>query len=193
MKSIIRAAAKDDLRDFRQTPEIAVAALVASGLFSPHRNYHDPACGASPIGRVLRGHGYPVSEHDLFIDGVDFLSDQGLYDTIVMNPPYNRKYEFLNHSFEIGRRTIAILPMQWVNYNITIKQYLSRSDFVGKVLLTPKFFMTEEYQTTLAHRGGNTAYAWFVWDRENSRGASSQEWYVNLDTLEYTSAVQTHH
>jgi hypothetical protein len=183
MKSIVRSARADDTRDFRQTPEVAVLALCESGLLDPKAHYLDPCCGNRPIGHVLQKYGYAIEEHDLFIDGVDYLTDDAYRDSVIMNPPYNQKYAFLDHALETAQAVYAILPLQWANYNVTIQKYFSRPDYMGKLLLTPKFQMTDAYQTTLTCRGGNTAYAWFIWKAAHQSHGVSREWYGNLDTI----------
>ena len=186
MKGIQRTNDKNDPRDFYQTPEIAIQAMLPFFAIKS-REYFDPCAGNKPIEKVFRENGYSsFLSRDKVYDGYDFLKDENHYDAIIMNPPFNQKYKFLDHAFSHAKRTIVILPMLTVNYHIMITRYLSRPDFLGKLVMAPKFYMTENYQVGIEKCGGSTAYAWFCWDNmeENSPEDPSLEWYCDLRKMQ---------
>jgi hypothetical protein len=174
-------------RDFFQTPEVCVQALVDRSALWHEERILDPSAGNGPISKVLRRNGFDfVDEFDIHPSpGKDFLKDEyEHYDVVVCNPPYSKKNDFIRRALSIADRIYMILPMQVVNYNQFHREFLAIPQYQGRILMTPKFFMTEEYQIRLDHRGGISSYAWFCWQPAVKFRPRSWEVYVDLDEIE---------
>ncbi len=176
-------------KDFFQTPEICVQALYNKIDIFGNQRILDPCCGQKPIGNALRkNEKQDIDEFDISIDGYDFLSEyksndgRCLYDTIIANPPYSKKDKFIKQALNIARDVYMILPMQVCNYNSFHRNFLNIPEYYGRILMTPKFFMSQNYQVGLMERGGISAYAWFHWSREIKPGYAYEK-YVDLDEI----------
>jgi hypothetical protein len=176
---------KGQMKDYFQTPEICVQALLNHITIMPGERILDPCCGNMPIGNVLRRNGYEIDEYDLYPEGNDFLVESyDDYDILICNPPYSMKNEFIRKAMTVAKRVYMILPMQVVNYNRFHREFLAIPEYEGRILMTPKFFMTVEYQVNIVNRGGISAYAWFHWQRQNQTPPyRSYESYVDLDEM----------
>lgn len=172
-------------KDLFQTPEVCVQALVDRSALWHEESILDPCAGNRPIGAVLARNGFQdVDEFEITKDGLDFLSSEYRhYDVIVCNPPYSKKNEFIRKAMVLADRIYMILPMQVVNYNQFHREFLAIPQYQGRILMTPKFFMTGDYQVNLEHRGGISSYAWFCWQPAVKHRARSWEVYVDLDEV----------
>jgi hypothetical protein len=179
-----------DKTDFYQTPEVCTTALIREFSLDQSMTYLDPCCGQRAIGNVFRRHRIPIQEEDLYPtdqgESKNFLTSPGeSHDCIVANPPYSKKNSFILHAISRFDHVFMILPMQVVNYNEFHAIFLNRKEYMGRLLMTPKFFMTEEYQVGLTQRGGVSSYAWFYWSRVGEKlvPAESFERYCDLDLI----------
>ena len=176
-------------KDFYQTPEVCVKALCQSFVFRRELNYLDPCAGNGVIGKIFKEYGINIDESDLYYgeDKRDFLLGEfDHYSAVIANPPYSLKNQFIDRALDIADYVYMILPMQVVNYNRFHEKYLARPEYKGRLLMTPKFFMTDDYQVGLDHPGGVSSYAWFCWSniiQEAEDVSSSWEWYINLRDL----------
>lgn len=180
-----------DKKDFYQTPVVAVEALWLTTLksFPKESIILDPCKGGGVIGGVLREAGfenireiekYPV---DVTESPVDFLEYDRPVDIIVGNPPYSQKYKFIDHALTLADYVFFIFPVAMISYNNFHTEYLNRPEYIGRVLLTPKFFMDENDRGRSIKRGGSGAYAWFCWSKRGRDSNGSMETYYNLDAL----------
>lgn len=166
--------------DFYITPFPCVRALLDNTTINYGEVILDPCCGTGVIGRVLAEMKYVnVVEYDIST-GSDFLKEVRRPGTIIANPPYSLKNEFIEHALSLVRnRVYMILPMSVVSYNEFHSRFLANEHYWGRYLMTPKFFMTDE-ETENPRRGGISAYAWFMWCRDPRPEEYSFEKYIDL-------------
>lgn len=173
--------------DFYITPFPAIIALLDE-IELEHKSILDPCCGTGAIGKmineyVLKCEGFSFTEYDIK-DGYNFFDEKKYYDIIIANPPYSKKNKFINHARRVAKDIYMILPLNVCNYNEFHNEFLNNLSFMGKYLMTPKFFMDKEENYGL-RRGGISAYAWFHWSGmgsmkiQDSRG--SYEKYIDLN------------
>jgi len=138
----------------------------------------DPCCGRRAITNVLETYFTDIDAFDKFEgdNNQDFLEYEKEKDIIIMNPPYSRKYEFIDHAMDISRIVICLLPLNISNYNMFHAEYENVPEFVGKVLMTPKIFL---HDGTEMKSGGTSAYAWYIWKKDNKTD-TSLTWYKDL-------------
>lgn len=168
--------------DFYITPPPCVQALVDQLPFIKNLSVLDPCAGTGTIGRVLAKNGFTNYKEIELTRGENFFDYTEHHDVIIGNPPYSLKNEFINHAFTLASHILFILPYNVGNYNHFHKNYLDIEQFIGKWLMTPKFFMTEE-ETNNPKRGGISAYAWYYWQPKcvNKPAVGSFERYIDLN------------
>lgn len=166
--------------DFYITPFPCVRALIEKASLPDSFSYLDPCSGSGVIGKVFSEYGIKIDTSEI-TEGTDFFDITKKYDCIVCNPPYSKKDLFLEHAFSIAEHVFFILPYNVGNYNCFHSDSMARPEFIGKYLMTPKFFMTEE-ETENPKRGGISAYAWYYWRPKTKRKEiESFERYINLN------------
>jgi len=183
--------------DYYETPWQCVQALIDKVKFSKNTIFLDPCCGKNKvIGNTLRKNGYEnIVEKDILY-GDDFLQFpeykgteevQKLYHTIIANPPYSIKNDFINKAFKVADTVYMILPANVINYNEFQEKYLDNYLYDGRFLMRPKFFMEEE-EKDKPKLGGVSAYAWFVWSSEwvmPAITAPHESWERYIDLRRY--------
>ena len=175
-----RKPRKDD-RDFYQTPFPATRALIE--FLNPPKDQVilDPCEGKGAITQILREYHLPYKGIDLYpqlssTEEQDFLHYEESYKLIIGNPPYYLKNDFIEKALTLAVDVWFILPMQVVNYNIFHREYLDREDYIGRLLLTPKFIMSEESGVEVPRYGGISSYAWFHWSSSGSSKGSIEHY-----------------
>jgi len=171
-------------QDFYQTPKKAVEILVHHfkeyNFFKPESKVLDPCCGEKAISDVLSQKFncvnlidlYPKEEGILKIDFLEFT--HAGYDLIVMNPPYSKKKEFINHALSIADDVFVFLPLQVMNYIDFTEGYLDSEQYVGQIIIYPKMILNE---TQNFKQGGITAYAWFHFSKTRNPTQKYQHYY----------------
>jgi len=91
----------------------------------------EPCCGNGAVVKVLREFGYKdVTSYDLQADGLDFLDEDRMFDSIVTNPPYSLSYEFIVKSKSVCRNRFALLlPLTYLQGNKRLKDIWKDSFF----------------------------------------------------------------
>lgn len=165
--------------DYYTTPWQCIQALIDKINLPKDNTILDPCCGKNKvIGNILKKNGYEnIVEKDILY-GNDFFTEYKLYHTIIANPPYSIKNEFINKALKTANIVYMILPANVINYNEFQEKYLDTPTYVGRYLMRPKFFMDEE-EKERPRLGGVSAYAWFVWSM-NSTTYESWEKYIDL-------------
>lgn len=174
-----RGEAKSDLY---RSPHKAIVPVKMALSHVRNSRILDPCEGDGRIKNALRSPTNSVIGFDKYPSHgvpVDFLQHKGQYDYIVGNPPFSLKGPFIDHSLELSRYVIYILPMGAVSYNYFHRNYLDRPEYMGRLLMTPKFFMNAA-GTFIP--GGTDSYAWFFWDRQCKKRGSF-EYYFDLSKL----------
>lgn len=159
--------------DFYPTPAWCTEALLRVESFQG--DILEPACGDGAIVKVLEDARYKVLASDLYNRGfgefdVDFLQplDFKLIDNIITNPPYALAEKFVLRALEITNYKIALLLRLAFFESITrYKNIFSVNPPTRVWVFSERVTMYPNGQQTAG--SGTTAYAWFVWDRNDSR------------------------
>jgi hypothetical protein len=155
--------------DFYPTPEWATELFLEKIKFTG--DILEPACGNGSMSKVLEKYGYDVTSQDLHNRGygeagVDFLQTDKKFDNIVTNPPYNMAAEFLEKALDIANKKVAfLLRLAFLEGSTRYHNIFSKNPpnevFVYSDRIT---FYPDGLKTG---GSGTTAYAWFVWEKEN--------------------------
>lgn len=163
--------------DYYPTPEWATHALVASEEFEG--DIWEPACGDGAMSRVLETTGCPIISTDLFDrgfgePGVDFLKTERLVNNVVTNPPYNSAEDFVKAGLRQSRKKVALL------LRLAFVEGANRQRTIFAETPPTRIWAFSEritfYPAGAVQKGsGTTAYAWFVWDKQDV-GKSEMKW-----------------
>lgn len=163
--------------DYFPTPEWATHALIANEEFEG--DIWEPACGDGAMSRVLETTGRNIISTDLFNrgfgePGVDFLKTDRLVDNIVTNPPYNSAEAFVKAGLLQSRKKVALL------LRLAFVEGANRQRTIfAKTPPTRVWVFSERitfYPAGAIQKGsGTTAYAWFLWDKQNI-GTTEMKW-----------------
>jgi hypothetical protein len=163
--------------DHFPTPEWATHALIDNEFFEG--SIWEPACGDGAMSRVLETTGSPVLSTDLFDrgygePGVDFLTADHAADNIVTNPPYNSAEAFVTSGLAKARRKMALL------LRLAFVEGANRQRTIFAKTPPTRIWVFSEritfYPAGAVQKGsGTTAYAWFVWDKDDM-GKTEMKW-----------------
>lgn len=161
--------------DFYPTPANVTHALLAH--WRPSKTeVCEPACGDGAISKVLTDAGYTVHATDLVYRGygtgdVDFLTTDTLpAECIITNPPFNLASQFIEHSFALGAKEIALV------LKATYWHAASRASLWAKH--RPSFIMPLLWRPDFLNKGAPTMEVmWCVWD---SRTQGNPTTYIPL-------------
>ena len=159
--------------DYYATEPMAVQLLLESESFG--KTIWEPACGEGHISKVLEEHGYQVVSTDLIDRGygkgnINFLETTfatKLKCDIITNPPYKYAKEFVEHALdqvETGCKVAMFLKL-------TFLEGQGRRDLFRNN--PPKTVYVCSGRLQCGKNGDFTgsrmvAYAWFVWEKDNS-------------------------
>jgi ParB-like chromosome segregation protein Spo0J len=171
--------------DYYRTPPECVRALLAKESFS--HTILEPACGDGPISRELEAFGHTVISTDL-IDrgfgegGVDFLAEQALRaDDLITNPPYELADDFAVHALELGVRKMALLcRLVWLEGQDRYSRLYSQHKLARVWIFSARQTLWRGDDEAAEDDGGQTAYAWFVFEREHN-GPVTCGWLTTAD------------
>jgi hypothetical protein len=163
--------------DYFPTPAWATHALIDNEAFE--REIWEPACGDGAMSRVLEATGCSIVSSDLFDrgygeTGVDFLKTSRMTDNIVTNPPYNSAEAFVRAGLAQSRCKIALL------LRLAFVEGANRRRTIFAKTPPARIWVFSEritfYPAGAVRAGsGTTAYAWFVWDKQNM-GTTEMKW-----------------
>lgn len=163
--------------DFYPTPAWATRALVDNEPMMGE--VWECACGDGAMSEVLESYGLKVRSTDLYDrgfgeTGVDFLKQDQSVSNIVTNPPYNLAEEFFHKAFDLAERKVALL------LRLAFLESASRQKNIFNIKPPSTVWIFSEritfYPKDVEVKGsGTTAYAWFVWDKENI-GRTELKW-----------------
>jgi len=156
--------------DFFPTPAWATHALIEHEKFEG--GIWECACGNGAMSEVLSLTGQPVDSSDLYDRGfgdvgVDFLSSTRKAENIVTNPPYNAAEGFVRAGLSNAKRKFALL------LRLAFLEGGNRQRTIFSVCPPSRVWVFSEritfYPANAERKGsGTTAYAWFVWDKDDS-------------------------
>ena len=177
--------------DYFPTPEWATQALIANEKFDG--SIWEPACGDGAMSRVLETTGCPVISTDLFDRGfgeagIDFLKAERIADNIVTNPPYNSAEAFVKAGLLQSRRKMALL------LRLAFVEGANRQRTLFAKTPPARIWVFSEritfYPAGAVQKGsGTTAYAWFIWDKQNM-GTSEMKWLPLGFKARYSAKVK---
>jgi hypothetical protein len=149
---------------------------------------HDPCCGLGTIVDVAAGLGMGATGADI-VDRAggrfpvqDFLSDETVYENIVINPPYRPAEAIIRHALahvEPGGRVAVLVP---IGFLASQRRYplFARPDSELLVVLSrrpslpPGELLLERGESV--RRSGSTDYAWMAWRRGRKAGSARIRW-----------------
>ena len=178
---------KETEKDFYQTHPLMVVALkewLIDNDFSKDMTILDPCCGEKVIGNELRAYFNNIIEIDKFpkegegIDFMQYIPDRKI-DICISNVPYSNKYNFINKQMEIANYVFSLFPLNISNYNMFHREFEDMPEFVGKLQMAPKMFLS---QTTEFNASGTAQYCWYMWDKNNNTDFS-KTWYKDLRVI----------
>lgn len=100
-------------KDFCQTPPYALQPLYQ--YIPQYRVIWECASGEGYLVRALQDRGYVVVQSDIIYDDKwDFISmtPPGLWDVIITNPPFSKKYKFIERCYELCRPWALLMPVE---------------------------------------------------------------------------------
>jgi hypothetical protein len=162
-----QAGKKGSMYDDCQTPPYAVEPLMPF-LRGMDRTVYDPAEGNGVLKRAIEAGGLGVVGSDIKT-GKDFFSlrrDQGVDSkiTIVTNPPYSIKYEWLSHCFQLGDPFALLMPVEVLGSSKAQNMMETYGlNFPMHVVFTqPRVDFCMPYQMWSGN-GAQFPVAWFTW------------------------------
>lgn len=152
--------------DFYPTPKALIFELVKTGELNRKKKILDPSCGTGVIAYMLKLLCFSdVEEHDLYVDGVDFLETSGKVPQIVTNPPFSLFDDFVRKAKE--RATKKIIFIGRLNFFGTADRWAS--GIWDELKTVYVFNRMVDYRTPLREDGtfnvGALVTGWFVWER----------------------------
>ncbi len=163
--------------DFYPTPGWATLALIEQEQFEG--TIWEPACGDGSMSEVLATTGCEVVSTDLYdrgfgIGGEDFLRSDRVAENIVTNPPYNAAEAFVKKGLESTTRKLALLLRLAFLEGGNRYRTIFRDNAPSRVWVFSERITF--YPKGAERKGsGTTAYAWFVWDKQEP-GTSQVRW-----------------
>ena len=160
MSAINRGTVREQ-RDFYETPDWLIKAIIPHLQQYQPRRILEPAAGQGAIVRVLE-QAFPeaVIEQGDISTGQDFLAHEyaGPYDLIITNPPYLLALEFIRRALALRVPHGAVVMLLRVNFVGGQK----RAPWMRAH--TPSLYVTPRRPDFTGNGGDATEYAWFVWD-----------------------------
>lgn len=135
---------------------------------------HDPCCGVGTIPEAAIAVGLHVNHSITGADIVDrgwkhgrrrdFFGDDGTYDNIVCNPPFNIAREFVEHALVIADRKVAII---FPTARLNAARWLTDTPLRRIWLLTPRPSMPPGHVIASGQKpgGGKMDFCWLVFER----------------------------
>lgn len=177
-KPTLKRFADLDGPDFFPTPKWATHALLENETFTGP--IWEPACGDGAMAEVLKERGCDVIATDLFDRGygeagVDFLATPRTAANIITNPPYNSAEGFVRAGLEKADQKFALL------LRLAFLEGGNRQKTIFSVSPPARVWVFSEritfYPAGSVQKGsGTTAYAWFVWDKDDM-GRCELKWF----------------
>ena len=163
--------------DFYPTPSWATHALMENESFKG--TILECACGDGAMSKILEQYN-PVISSDLYdrdygTTGVDFLATTEQYDNIITNPPFNSAESFVLHAYKLSKNKFALL------LRLAFLESAKRQTNIFNIIPPCRVWVFSEritfYPKDKEKKGtGTTAYAWFVWDKENKTKNTEIKW-----------------
>lgn len=135
---------------------------------------YDPACGTGNILAAASAAGYETLGSDIVNRSnwcqfeQSFLVDDGQHETIVCNPPYDKKIvdDFVRHALAHAHKVAMILPADWhIRKNRSL--WMEKSGFYKHLGILPRPNMPPGHLIAqgLKPEGGRKDFAVYIWLR----------------------------
>ena len=168
--------------EFYETEVGATASLLKAELFTP--KVWDPCCGRGRITRELLAAGYQVVATDVHdwgfgdVRNQDFLAARyPAADSVVMNPPFSKACDFVDHAFDLGCRKVAAFQRwSWYEGRTRLLQFWSRRPPNRVYCFSDRVscYRGDLDEAAIAAMSNTpTAHGWFVWERGQPFGTVS--------------------
>jgi len=172
-KPTAKRTADLDGPDFYPTPPWATFALIENEKFEG--NIWESACGNGAMAKVLEKTGQSIFSSDLYDRGygeigVDFTKESRLFDNVITNPPYNSAENFVRTGLKNSKRKLALLlRLAFLEGGNRQREIFSKTPPSRVWVFSERITF---YPDGAVQKGsGTTAYAWFVWDKDDFGGA----------------------
>lgn len=170
--------------DLYRTSVTAMKSAINAGVFDDVSSAYDPCDGLGGISNPLEEAGIPVHRTDIFDHGNDKLDGLVNFlelsktpapdvDVLVMNPPFNLTYEFVEKALELHDRVFMFNRVSFLETK-TRSAKLSSGDwplkhvwFYGFRVGCAEGYTDEEKNAVF--------YAWYEFDKE-FKGAPTMSW-----------------
>jgi len=179
-KPALKRYADLDGPDFYPTPQWATEALIDNERFEG--DIWECACGNGAMSEVLARTGNAVFSSDLYDRGygeagLDFLASERSACNIVTNPPFNSAEGFYRKGINASRKKFALL------LRLAFLEGGNRQKTIFSIHPPTRVWVFSEritfYPVGAERKGsGTTAYAWFVWDKEDTSGQTELKWFA---------------
>jgi hypothetical protein len=165
MKPKINKGYNTGTYDECQTPPYALEPLLPYLKTKQYDYMWDCACGQMTLIKKLKSHYFAVIGTDILY-GDDFFDNNGYIQflpekvTIVTNPPYSLKYEWLQHCYYLGFPFALLMPIEMLG---TAKgQRLFDKYGIEVIFMSPR---VDFYMPHKGYEGGGAQFptAWFTW------------------------------
>ena len=148
---------KNNSSDDYQTPPSALDPLLP--YLDKNKTIWECAAGKGYLVSKLKQEGFKVVDTDILM-GFDFITKEPNFDfdTIITNPPYSKKYEFLKRAYELNKPFAFLMPLTILE---TEKRQTLFKKYGIEILLLKKRinFITPSGKDS----GSWFAVAWFCW------------------------------
>jgi hypothetical protein len=133
---------------------------------------HDPCCGFGRIPDAAKAAGYGWSCADIVHRGYrhqvnvwNFIGQDGFYDNIVCNPPFDQFQEFATQALRVARNKVAMI---WLVRTLPAARWLRQTPLARILFLTPRPSMPPGHTITAGEKpgGGKQDFCWLIWDKE---------------------------
>jgi hypothetical protein len=173
---------------FYRTPAETTRALLKVEKF--RRRVWELACGDGAISKVLIEAGYEVVSTDL-IDrgygegGVDFLKQtKRRADAAITNPPFALDDQFALHLIKLGVRKFALLArLTWLEGVDRYRRLFSQYKLARVWVFSARQTLWHGEDDAPEDDGGQTAYAWFVFELDH-KGGFTGDWLIPEDIID---------
>ena len=164
-----RGRVKDDY--YATHPDSTKAILEVEEIIYPAL---EPACGEGHISKLLNGDVYSCDLIDrgygtAFIDFLKIPNQEGKYNTVITNPPFNLFQEFVEKALKVANKKVIMFGKLQALEGIKRATFLEttplKTVYVFKKRQQPLRNGSDKDELTGKKMASSTmAFAWFVWE-----------------------------
>ena len=140
-----------------QTPGYALDPLLP---YIPPGVIWEPAAGEGNLVNKLALHGHKVIATDLLTGSNFFTTEPRSWHVQITNPPYSTKYEWIQHSYDLGKPWALLMP--FYTWAARGANKLFEKQGIEVIIINPRinFKMPNK---GYSGSGAHIATAWFTW------------------------------